>query len=91
MNNSCTFLLQRSINLKKNEKNMMILNCVLLIIAVVFASIAIYNTLQTKRDCKRLKKANELQENMMMEKLIELNESRKFYEGLLKEKEKKEE
>lgn len=70
---------------------MMILNCVLLIIAVVFASIAIYNTLQTKRDCKRLKKANELQENMMMEKLIELNESRKFYEGLLKEKEKKEE
>jgi hypothetical protein len=27
----------------------------------------------------------------MMKKLIELNESRKFYEGLLKEKEKKEE
>ena len=71
---------------------MMILNCVLLIIAVVFASIAIYNTIQTKRDCKRLKKANELEENMeMMKKLIELNESRKFYEGLLKEREKKEE
>ncbi|MBO5838272.1 MAG: hypothetical protein J6R06_01180 [Bacteroidales bacterium] len=71
---------------------MMILNCVLLIIAVVFASIAIYNTIQTKRDCERLKKANELEENMMMmKKLIELNESRKFYEGLLKEKEKKEE
>lgn len=70
---------------------MMILNCVLLIIAVVFASIAIYNTHLTKRDCKRLEKANELQENMMMmKKLIELNESRKFYESLLKEREKKE-
>lgn len=71
---------------------MMILNSVSLIIAVVSASISIYNTIQTKRDCERLKKANELQENMeMMKKLIELNESRKFYEGLLKEREKKEE
>ena len=70
---------------------MMILNCVLLIIAVVFASIAIYNTIRTKRDCERLKKANELEENVkMMKKLIELNESRKFYDNLLKEREKKE-